>query len=198
MLRIRVVTAPAVEPVSVDEAREHLRLQVQDDDVYVAGLIQSAREYTEAYCHRAIVTQRVEILLPEFADEIELPRGPVTALKTLKYLNTSNVETTLVNADADPAVTSSLYELDTTTEPNRLLLAYNQVWPDTLTWWSAVRIQYQVGWAADAVPAAMRQALLLLVGQMYEFRVPEITGTIVSKVEFAFTALVAPYRLLEC
>jgi hypothetical protein len=48
---------------------------------------------------------------------------------------------------------------------------------------------------ADEVPSALCQAILLLVSQMYEHRTPEVVGAVINPVQFAYDALIGPYRL---
>ena len=53
-----------------------------------------------------------------------------------------------------------------------------------------------VGTSVANVPAPIKQAILLLISQMYEHRTPEVTGAVVSPVVFAVDALLAPYRMV--
>jgi hypothetical protein len=62
----RLVTAPETEPVSVAEAKAHLRLDADDDDATVAALIQAARQHVEKTCRRGLVTQTWELVLERF------------------------------------------------------------------------------------------------------------------------------------
>jgi hypothetical protein len=67
-------TAPAVEPVSVSEAKEHLRVDISDDDTYIGSLITAARKYCEEYLDRALVSQQLTMRMDTFPYEFELPR----------------------------------------------------------------------------------------------------------------------------
>lgn len=184
---LRRVTDAASEPVTYTEAKAHLRLEHDLDQTYVETLIKAARKHAEAHCWRGFVTQTWELVLEDFTDEpIILPKGRVASITTVKYIDSNGTEQTLA---------SSVYDLDDDSEPSRLLTAYGQSWPSTRDQWDAVRIRYVVGVAAAAVDETIKQAILLLVSQMYEHRTPEITGTIISKVAFAVEALLAPNRL---
>ena len=46
-------TPPAVEPVTVAEAKAHLRVDISDDDTYIGTLITAAREWCEEYLDRS-------------------------------------------------------------------------------------------------------------------------------------------------
>lgn len=185
---LRLVTAPETEPVDVDEAKAHLRLEHTLDDDYVMALITAARQYVEEICWRGLVTQTWELVLGEFCeeDEIQLPKGNLASITSVTYTDANGAAQTLA---------TSVYEADTTNVPGFVRLKYGQSWPATRDRWDAVVIKYVVGWSGEDVPAPIKQAILLLVSQMYEHRTPEVTGTIISSVKFAQEALLAPYRL---
>lgn len=195
-----LVTAPTKEPVDLDEAKAHLRLETTTDDVYVESLVSAARQWVEEYCRRGLVVQVWEEVLPEFpvSGVIELQRGSLCSVTigattyssgvvSVKYLDGAGVERTLDTTE---------YVVDGTSPMlGRVRLGYDKTWPTTRAQWDAVRVRYAVGWEFDEVPAPVKQACLLLVSQMYEHRTPEVVGTIVSKVQFAVEALLAPYRV---
>lgn len=183
----RLYTAPASEPITLVEAKAHLRLEVGDDDTYLTTLITAARQWAEEYCWRGLVTQTWDLILESFpcSDEIELPKGVLSSVTSVSYRD--------VNGDSH-TWSSSNYLVDTAHQPGRIHLPYGSVWPATICRWDAVTIRYVVGTAAGSVPAPIKQAMLLLISQMYEHRTPEVFG-ILAKVQFAVDALLAPYRL---
>ena len=185
------------DPVTLDEARNHLRLDHSLDDLTVGACIAAARTWAELVCWRGFVTQTWELVLPCFPDDglkaverqgIELPMGNLNSVASVKYIDPEGVEQTLA---------ASEYSVDTVTVPGRVRRAYGKSWPSHRSQWDAVRIRYAVGWAVGAVPTPIKQAVLLLVSQLYEHRTPEISGTIISKVGFAVESLLAPYRLVS-
>lgn len=185
----RLQAAPATEPVTSTEAKAHLHIEHSLDDTYITTLIAAARKWAEKYCWRGICTQTWELRLAEFpADDefIRLGKGNAVSVTHVKYVDVNGVEQTMSSGD---------YTLDTDFEPGLIRLNYDAEWPDARAQWDAVRIRFVVGWAQESVPEPIKQAVLLLVAQMYEQRVPEVTGTIVSKVQFAVEALLEPYRL---
>jgi hypothetical protein len=72
----RLITAPVVEPVSLPEAKKHLRLENSIDDDYVTGLIVMARQYLEHICWRSFMLQTWEISLPGFRGDDRLELTP--------------------------------------------------------------------------------------------------------------------------
>lgn len=184
------VTGPAVEPVTLAEAKAHLRLETNLDDAYVTALITAAREYVEKIAWRAFVNQTWMLTLDGFADVIELPKGKLVSVASVQYLDENNVS---------QVVPTTVYELDTLSLPGRILLKHGQSWPATLSRWNAVNVTYDVGEgpAASDVPEPVKHVIKLLISQMYEHRTPEVTGTIVSQVKFAVDALLYNYRLMR-
>lgn len=208
----RLITPAGDEPVTLDEAKDQLRLETSLDDTQVEGLMRAAREYVEQVCWRGLLQQTWELVLNGFHGEdarelpawsrphfsfcqpIKLPMGQLATLEdddpaviSVKYIDQTGVERTL-----DPAE----YTVDNVSVPGRILPAYSKSWPATRDQWDAVRVQYVVGWAdGDTVPGALKQAILMLISQMYEHRTPEVTGAIIAKVQFSFDSLLAPYRI---
>lgn len=198
---IRIVTPPSAEPVSLSEAKAQLRLEHTADDAFVGTLIKSAREYVEQVCWCGLVTQTVELVMNSFPDwcypsqgsfvggsKFELPFGRLVSVTSVKYIDVNGVEQTMSPAD---------YSVDNVSAPGRIYLGYNKTWPSTRAQWDAVRVQYIVGTDDETVPASLKQAMLLLISQMYEHRTPEITGTIIAAVQFSFDALIQPHRLVR-
>jgi uncharacterized phiE125 gp8 family phage protein len=190
-LPARLITPPDDEPVSLDEAKTQLRLEVADDDTFVTSLISAARMFAEEHCWRGFVTQTWELVLPCFPSDsclpvdrqgIELPMGNLVEVGSVKYIDVNGVEQTL-----DP----SEYSVDDVNVPGRLRLAYGKFWPSPRSQWDAVRIEYDVGWSVDEVPAPVKQALLLHLSQMYENRTPDVAA--IPAVE----SLLRPYRLVR-
>jgi uncharacterized phiE125 gp8 family phage protein len=186
----RLVTAPATEPISLAEAKAHLRLETDVDNPEVSSMIQGARQYAEEVCWRGLVTQTWELILAEFPScgETRLPRGNLASITSVKYIDGSGVEQTMSSGD---------YEADTASVPGKLKLGYGKSWPAARSQWNAVKIQYVVGWSAALVPQPIKNALLLLISQMYEHRTPEVIGASVEQIQFSMDALLAPYRLNE-
>lgn len=224
---VQLITPPAAEPVTLVEAKAHLRLDTALDDSYVSSLITMARQYIEEVCWRGLVTQTWELVLDGFQGEdtlelgargrrvvgpagtgfTELPRGNLSTSGFLPYivlpkgnLQTVNSVKYYDSSGTLQALASTEYAVDSVDTPGKLRLAYGKVWPSTqCPRWDAVRIQYDVGWDFTATvwegPAALRQAIMLLVSQLYEHRSPEVVARGITQIQFSADALIAPYRL---
>lgn len=160
----RLITAPATEPVTLAEAKLHLRVDASDEDTLITSLISVARHECENRTGRALITQTWELTRDCFADEMELPQPPLQSVSSVKYFDTSEVEQTLA---------SSVYRVDSYSQPGRVTLAYEETWPDiALEYPNAVAIRYVAGYgaAASSVPPPLKQWMLLHIGHWYANR----------------------------
>ena len=190
-MALKLITAPAAEPVSTSEAKSHLRVDTTADDTYIGTLITVARQNVESHLRRALISQTWEVVLDAFpAGVIRLPKPPLASVTSIKYTDDEGNESTYSSAN---------YVVDTDTEPGRVVLKSGESWPsDTLAAANGVRVRYVAGWAnAAAVPAAIRQAVLLVCGSLYENREDVIVaqGVSIGRLPFGVEALLAPYRV---
>ena len=178
---VNVKTKPATGPVTLDEAKLHLRVTCTADDAYITTLIKVARLHAELFQNRSYITQTLELRMdcfPQFL--IELPRPPSISVTSIKYID-SNGDTQTLDA--------SKYTTDFNSYVARIVPAFNETWPTTRRVIDAVTIEYQAGYgAASDVPETIRQAILLLIGVWYENREP-ITESTVMEIPFTVSAL---------
>jgi uncharacterized phiE125 gp8 family phage protein len=187
-------TAPAVEPVTTDEAKKQARIPHTADDTYVASLIVAAREACENFLNRRLITQTLEYFRDDFpwdSPEIELPGGRLQSITSLKYTDSDNTENT---------VDTGVYFAVTTAEPGSLRLAYGEVWPSAiLKPAEAVVVRYVVGYGlAAAVPADIRHGILLMVAHLYNDRGDEdkfTAGAPPTDMPVAAKRLLWPHRI---
>lgn len=175
---------PTVEPVSLTEAKNHLRVDIADDDVLISSKIMAAREYFEWATNRALINQTWRLSLNEWpgGDRIVLPRRPLSSVTSVVYTNSAGVATTWAAAN---------YDVDTESDPGLLRLAYGISWPTvTLRPTNPIQITFVAGYgaAATSVPEHMRQAVLLLAGYWYENREGVNLGQ-------GYTALSLPFAI---
>jgi uncharacterized phiE125 gp8 family phage protein len=173
------VTAPTLEPITDGEAIEHLNLS--SANVQIGRLQQSirgARGSAEEYMGRGLLTQTWKYAQDVFTDEIRLPMAAPLQTATVQYYNTSGVLTTL---DA------STYVVDTLSEPGRIYLAPNKVWPSLQSERQlGVEITYVVGWTDPAlIPPAIIDGLYLAIGDRYEHREGLVVGTISAELSLS-------------
>jgi len=176
-----VVTAPTVEPVTLAEAREHCRIDNDDENRTLTRLIQSAREQVENDTARALITQTLRMYLDEFpdGDAIELPRPPLAAITSLTYVDA---------AGATQTWDASNYTADAVREAGRVVLAYGKSWPTARAQANSIQVNYTAGWTTTTIPAAAKQLVLLWVGHMYENR-EAVNASTINAVPMAVESL---------
>lgn len=167
---LSVATDPAVEPVTLAEAKAHLRVDISDDDDYIEALIVAARNYAEKYLDRALVAQQLTMRMDSFPYEFELPRPPMASSGTL----TSTTITYTLEA-ATPTTTTlsaSTYRVDRSDTPGRIRTIYGGTWPSHLADPNAVSVTWWAGYGASgsSVPQAIKSAMLMIVAHLYERR----------------------------
>ena len=60
---MQLITPPAAEPVSLAEAKHHLRVDFDEDDALIQALICAARQSAEMLTQRQLVTARWRMVL---------------------------------------------------------------------------------------------------------------------------------------
>lgn len=188
-----LATPPAKEPLELKEAMTHLRVDGLEEAALVRGLIQAAREYAETFTGRALITQTWDLWMDCWPRGVvlELPRPPLQSVTWIKYFDAEGQEHT---------VDSAVYLVDTANRPGRVRLRSGQSWPSTtLREMAGVNIRFVAGYGDDPadVPQMIRQAMLLMVGDLYENRESSIVGTVATKANIATESLLWPYRMVN-
>ena len=187
---LKIVSPPEVEPVSLAEAKAHLRLDSDSDDAYVTALITAARERVELFLRRALITQTLEYTIDGFPrGEIDLPRPPLQLVEWIKYVDTAGVLQTLA---ADTYVVDA-----SSNEIGRIALALNQYWPITRSSINSVVIRLVAGYgdSAGVVPQAVRHGILIEIANLYENREDIVIGQAIDMMSIS-ERLLWPYRAL--
>jgi uncharacterized phiE125 gp8 family phage protein len=179
-------TAPAVEPVTVADAKAQLRIGHDSEDDLIAGLIRAAREEVEARTGLALVSQNWRLAVdrwPRFG-RVALLRFPVIEILSVTVYGTEG-EAALV----DPAT----YEVDVASRPARLYFATR---PEPARIMNGIEIDFSAGFGADAdgVPERLKRAVLVLVAHWYEFRAGFGAGDQPVSIPPQFDRLISSWR----
>lgn len=194
-MALELVTPPVVEPISLSEAKLHLRVDVPDDDAYITSLIVAARQQAESITRRAFVTQTYKLTMDAFpCGPIYLPRPPLQSVSSITYVDTAGVTQTWSASDYQVEATGGPFA-----PPGRVAPAYGQSYPATRAVFGAVTITFVAGYGSQAsdVPQAIRQAILLVLGHWYEHRELAVVGTSVVELPRSAEWLLSPYRVLD-
>ena len=162
-------TAPTEEPITIEDAKRQLRLEINDDDNLIKVMIKAARIMVETFLHRSLIdttwTMKLDCFPTGSSDEnrtIRLTRSPADSIVTIKYIDEDGTLQTLAATE---------YKLDSDREPARITEEFDKTWPDTRSETNAVEIEYIAGYGAYAdVPESIKAALRLIVAHMYEDR----------------------------
>ena len=184
-----LVQAPASEPVSLAEAKAHLRVDGSAEDTLISSLIITSRLHVEAALGLALVTQSWSLFLDAWPSgpHVRLPLRPVQSIDAVQlYAPDESVET--LNPD--------IYLLDGAGIPARLIRQGSLAWPAPKRIANGIEIAFTAGYgpAVADVPAPIRQAVLLLVAHWYEHREPIEIGAAHTAVPHMVSELLHPYR----
>ena len=161
-------TDPAVNPVSLIEAKRHLAVDHDDDNDYIERLVKGARKKLEDYTNRVFATSTVTATYEDFPRQpcdytdgiaaIRLPLWPVASVTSVKYYNASGTLTTLT------VTTDYLTYLART--PALIYPAPTAVWPQ-VQFQRMGRVQVIFVAGVDTAIDLGRVAMLQMVGYWY-------------------------------
>ncbi len=199
---ISLTTPPTVEPVTLVEAKAHLRVDSSDEDSLITAWITAARQYIEDRTWRQLCTATYTLKLDTFPNYgscaksgwmfdgiIYVPRPPLQSVTSIAYTDTNNVTQTW---------SASNYLVDAVSEPGRISAAYNTYWPFIRgNAFANGSIVFVAGYGlAVSVPTPLKQALLLLVSHFNENR-EATSATDLKTVPFAIDCLLAGYEMRD-
>ncbi len=159
-----LTTPPAAEPVSLAEAKAHLRVSHADDDAYISRLIAAARRTVERATSLRLVTQGWSLFADRWPDgpALSLQLSPVTAIADIITYGEDDTPATV-----DPAH----YYLDHVSRPARAVLRDGRTPPRGGRPVNSIEVRFTAGFgAASLVPEDLRQAILLTVAHWFDHR----------------------------
>lgn len=183
---------PTSEPVSLIEVKDWLRVDTDDENDLLQGLLRAARLEAEKVLRRQLMRATWRYTLDAFpcSDAILLPFPPVASVTSVYYTDANGTSTLLSS--------STYYTVDTYSEPGRILLNYGQVWPMTRDTPDTVVVTFVAGYASAAlVPESVKTGIKMCVAHWYEYREPIISGTIVAQVPMSVETLWSQARVME-
>jgi len=193
---LNLITAPAIEPVTLLEAKNHLRIMPDDaiPDDEIESIVSVAREKIENEVSRALITQTWEAVSGAFPwsldcpIELELP--PLQSVTSVKYIDING---------AGQTWDSSLYQVNNKSTPGFILPISGESYPDTDDAINAVTIEFVAGYGDEAidVPSPVRHAMKLIIGELYSRREEALVGATITTVPLSVSNLISPYKIVH-
>ncbi len=185
----KLITAPTLAPVTLDEAKAQLRVAGANEDVYITRLIAAASSLFEEKTGRALMEQTWELTLDKFPCAIQLKRPPITSVVSIKYTDITQSEQALETDD---------YFVDISSDTGaQIVPAINKAWPaDVSTQINSVRVRYLTGYKTEEqVPEVIRQWLIINISNWYATRESIVVGSIIGKMDIDH--MIDTYRIIH-
>lgn len=163
-MALRLQTAASGLPVSLEDAKLHLRVDTDDENSLISSIIAAAALDAEHEMGRALMPQKWLLSLDHFAACISLKRPPVSAIDSVKYLSSAGGAAITVSPADYQLLNGSDYAAD-------LIPAFGRSWPSTAAQPESVQILFTAGYAdAASIPANIGAWIKLRIGALYEHR----------------------------
>lgn len=199
-----VVSQPTQEPVSLQEAKNHLRIDGNYDDTLISLCIGAARQYFENSCQIHIAHKTVQLVLDNFpvtvpnltvTSNINYPfqtkyypfdgtiyiQGPVQSVESVSYTDTNLADQNLGS-----------YRADLISSPARITTVGGAAWPTTAKITNSVRVNYTAGFTAVTMPKLLKSGILFFMAHLYENREAVTTGSL-TETPLAVESIIQQY-----
>ena len=203
----KLITAPTTEPLTLLEAKAHLRVDTVDDDALIGLLITATRQYCEQLTARSLVTQQWSLVLDSFpgggnfADQfgyagilpghaVLLEKGPVQSIDSITYTDMASAAQTMPPTDYIAELSGPLA---------RITPRFGKIWPIALPQIGSAVVNFTAGYgAAAAVPEGLKAWIKLRLAALYENREEAISGRGIVIAELPFVdSLLDAYRIVR-
>jgi len=178
-------TEPSTEPISPSDVCDYLRIDYNDHDPMISQYCKEARQVLEdSYLWKCCITQTCIDKFDEF-DEMELHYQPVSAITSITYTDRAGDTQTLAD---------TVYELGVVNGISRVRLKYGQSWPSARGHEDVVTVTYSAGYGAAEtnVPEAIRQAIVMYAGHLYDNPQDPPPSWVLSRISAYFDPRVMP------
>lgn len=190
-----LITPPTAMPVTLEEAKLHLRVEDDGDDGLIRGLIAGAVSYLDGWTGilgRCLVEQTWRVDFDTFGRCMRIPLWPIIEIESITWRNEAGQVATIADEN---------YALRTDERGAYVHWDKAYSFPSGLYESAAVSVLVKAGYPNDendvsTVPAALKVAILLLVGTWFDNREATVSGN-ASELPFAVNALIAPFRRIS-
>lgn len=194
MTAVETTTPPASGPVSLEDMKEHLRMDAGVPDGDIAGLIREATAAVETFARIRIMPQEVAITADAFpagGRPMALPVWPVRSVTSVSYVDGSGV---------DQIMPQEHWRLVKSSRPRKLAPAYGRIWPTALADYDAVVISVSCGYGPDeaSVPPDIVRAVKMMAARLHDQRGEPVSGSIISEIPTPAESLLRPHIFHGC
>ena len=170
-MQVQQLTYPATTVITLEEAKNHLRVDTNLEDMLIMDCIRSATSMIEAYTNRILISSTYTAFLDEAEIAEKTPfelRGyyPITEISSIEYYNISGIWATISSADYSKDIIGHVARIYFTKLP--------QVKANTL---NTYKINFTAGYTdRDKIPYEIIGWVKIITGFYYESRQSEYTG----------------------
>lgn len=177
---------PVLEPVTLADAKTHLRVTHSSEDSLIGSLVTAARQEVERQTGLALIDQDWRLILDDWPDAnvVSLARHPVSQVLSVTVFDTDGAASLVAPTD---------YQLDPHSRPARLL--FHQLTSPGLCM-NGIEIDFRAGFGATGtnVPDLLKRAILMIVAHWFEFRGRYDAEAQPVSIPAGFDRLIAGYR----
>ncbi len=200
-MALRKIEMLGDEPLEISYVKSYLRIEHDKDDGLIEGFMAAARSSIEAYTSRALIPQKWELTLNAgFA----VARSDRTYLSGDKSRGTKGIElprSPFMEMVGDPILESDYgqknltdYRVDTSGRTAKIHFGPSA--QAMLNGTGKIIIQFIAGYSAKNLPDGLKQAILMIIAQLYENRVPSNDNPgLVGEFSENVSLLLRPYQV---
>jgi uncharacterized phiE125 gp8 family phage protein len=186
-----MTSGPAAEPVTLQEAKAHLRIDHAAEDVLISSLILTSRLHIEAALDLALIDQNWMLQLDTWpgSGSLEIPLSPLKAVSAVRVKD---------GAGGTITIAPQSYIVDTASRPPRIVFEPGSR-PRPGVRAAGIEAEFTAGFGAEPshVPAPLRHAILMLVAHWYDNRDAPEPGLPAARIPDQIGDLIAPFRKIR-
>ena len=193
-----LITGPTAEPVTIQEAKDHCRVEVDTDNAWLMRAVRRAREQVEKDTRRQIMSATYDLILDKFpsnsyrnefchGNRIWLPFPPLQSVTSITYTNEAGTPGQVLAA--------SNYKVDLTSLPGQIALAFNATWPSAYAEPNVIAVRFVCGYSV--VPESLNGAILMLVAHWYENRAATEVGIRIAPIPLGYSEQIGDFVYRE-
>lgn len=185
-------TAALTGPVDLEDVKEYLRIDGDDEDVMLNSLVLAATEKAERFTRRAFITRTLTLGIDVTPHSlfIEIPRPPLISVVKIESFDEDDVATLFAATN---------YRVLTQRMVGQVVLKRGSSWPTDLRRGDGIIVEYTAGYGDTGVdtPDAIKTAIMRITGELYEHREDAVIGVPVAATPIPFTAatLLGKYKV---